>query len=304
MNVAITGSAGHVGHRLVNRLISEGHSVDALVRSADRQRVLPHEANIHVGDVRDDNTIEELIKDTQSVVHLAYTGGNIGKSVNIDATKALFLAAKRAGCDNFIFTSTIGAHPEIIKSDPGSYVEAKSTAAQWLLKQTTGPEIQILYPSRVIGPGDYKVKRFSPYIDVISNRIVSPPLFKFGERNYVHVDTVVDSILAGLFDGVTGQHLVTGETISEKEYFELIAQASERKHTIIYIPGMNVIIPKTIKYASKIGILPKVDNDKIDWKNKHHDLDPQFINQSPVENRGVSQAVEESVDWYQRAGLL
>lgn len=304
MRFAITGAAGIIGHRLTAQLLDGGHEVNALVHSRNRTDVLPDEATVSVGDVRDEELIGELLEGCDGVAHLAKGGSDGGESVNIDATKTILRRAEALGCETLVFSSTVTAHPRVISDDPGSYAKTKNAASEWLRERDSDVSILTVYPTRVIGPGDYKTKRLVPYVTVVSNRLLVPPLYRFEEKNYVHVDTVTDAIAAGLFGEVSGDEMVSGETLTNRQYFQRIAEASPRRHWIPSLPGVTWWLPRLMNVGAKAGVLPSRDYTEVRWGGDPLELPDDLEQRSPVPHHGVTEAIDSAVEWYTAAGLL
>src|SRR5262245_52445911 len=100
MRVAVTGSAGYIGSRLVGRLRRAGHEVLAL----DREPNAAPEANTFLRcDLTDPATYGQALLGIDLLCHLAAAKGDWGISAddynrdNILATRALADSARRAG---------------------------------------------------------------------------------------------------------------------------------------------------------------------------------------------------------------
>jgi nucleoside-diphosphate-sugar epimerase len=304
MKFAITGAAGHIGHRLATALVEQGHDVEALVHSQYRSQLVPDEATIHFGDIRDKSVVKKLLNDVDGVAHLAYGSGKTAESVNIAATKQILSIADDNNCDTFTFSSTIGAHTDYSPDDLNDYIRTKMEASSYIRNLDTDISTLTLYPSRVIGPGDYKTKRLAPYATVLSNRILMPPLYRFKERNYIHVDDIVDSMIAGLEGRCSGEFAATRATLTDKEYFSLIADASPRSHSFVPIVGGKWLVPKILNLGAKLGIVPQMDYTQVDWLRGTTSFPTQIEDQCPAGDRTVRQAVYDSMKWYQKSGLL
>lgn len=76
MRVAVTGSTGFVGHRLVEMLAEAGHEPQAWTRDAEKARsVLPEGTDILEVDLYDVDSVQAALAGCQAVVHLA--GANV-----------------------------------------------------------------------------------------------------------------------------------------------------------------------------------------------------------------------------------
>lgn len=75
MRVLVTGGAGFIGSRLVERLIDMGHEVTVLDDFSSVRRALRREARIIEGDVRDRAAIRRSLRGQDAVFHLAAVVG-------------------------------------------------------------------------------------------------------------------------------------------------------------------------------------------------------------------------------------
>jgi nucleoside-diphosphate-sugar epimerase len=115
MNLFIAGGTGAIGRCLVPRLVSAGHKVVALTRSADRASQLEQMGAVAViGDVYDEARLARLVAQSEAevVIHqLTAFGTRDGDPyaetirVRIDGTRSLISAARAARARRFIAQS-------------------------------------------------------------------------------------------------------------------------------------------------------------------------------------------------------
>lgn len=306
MKIGITGAAGHIGHRLAEKLVEEGHEVTALIHSNYRRTVLPDDIKIITGDIQDHEIMEKVTGMNEAVVHLAYSGGGFAESVNIESTKALFRRAEGNNVNTFVYASTLAAHPRVSEINGDPYVETKHRASNWIRENGDDMSTLTLFPSRVIGPGEYKLSRFEEYKFASSNRIIFPPMYSYSRTNYVHVDTVVDSIILGILGKIEGDQVVSGETLTGKQYYEKIANKSRRNHLIIPLPFSTLWLPFILNIVSKAGIIPEEDYGEYLYKETYVEksLPADLENEAPVSGKSIDEAIEESLNWYDQSGMI
>jgi len=140
MNVLVTGGAGYVGSTLVPLLLADGHRVrvlDALMHGGQSLLgVWTHPRFEFIkGDVRDADAVRNALADIDAVVHLAAIVGDpacarhpdVSRAVNLDASRALMEASRRAGVSRFVFASTCSNYGKM--KDPTRYADETSELA-------------------------------------------------------------------------------------------------------------------------------------------------------------------------------
>jgi UDP-glucose-4-epimerase GalE len=121
MRILVTGGAGYIGSVIVARLLTRGHEVavyDDLSRG--HRAAVPAGADIVRGDVRDESRLREALAGAGAVVHMAALA-EVGESVrqperyldvNVNGTAAVIAAARAAGVDRLVFSSTAAVYGE------------------------------------------------------------------------------------------------------------------------------------------------------------------------------------------------
>jgi nucleoside-diphosphate-sugar epimerase len=209
--VLVTGAHGFIGARLVQRLLTGGSRVRALVRRAD---AVPH-AEMVVGDIADPETVREATADVDAVVHCAaYDGSDFAEArhVNLDGTRALAEAALGAGCRRFVHLSTCGVYAleglDLVDEatpmwpydaqSPLAYGVTKAEAERALLAVAVrGLPTVVLRPPNVLGPDP-----LNPFALRIAELLRDGAFRLAGEGDatlpYVHVDNLLDAIETSL----------------------------------------------------------------------------------------------------------
>lgn len=199
----ITGATGYVGRRLLESA-AVGRRVVALVRD---RRGLPRIDNVDYveGELLDPASYEASLRSCEQVLHLAAVTGKARRRdymlVNVDGTRALLTAAKRAGVTGFLHVSTIAVGFE----DQTRYWYAHSKTEAEALVRASGIPHTIVRPTIIVGPD-------SPVVVGLAKLACAPvmPVFGAGE---VEVQPVNVHDLARCLLALIDQQRFGGETL-------------------------------------------------------------------------------------------
>ena len=171
--VAVTGASGVVGRHLTTRLVKQGRSVRAIVRSEDAARTVrqigaePVHADIVTGE-----GLRDALWGTETLFHVAAVNETCTKdpryleAVNIDAVRTIVATAAEAGTGRIIHTSSIaaiGEAPGIIGTEEirhnGEYLSPYARSkhlgelAAFETADAAGIPLVSVNPASVQGPG-------------------------------------------------------------------------------------------------------------------------------------------------------
>ncbi len=255
--VLVTGATGFVGKYLVRRLVDEGRSVRALVRSPEKLE--PHvrdSVEVAVCDLADDSAhrrILEAVSGCGTVLHLAAVAKAWSPvpdeftKVNVSAVRSLLEAATKNDVETLVHVSTILTLPPYRPAKlngPSSSLsdyELSKMEGERLVEEysRTGRRTVIVHPTRIYGPG--------PMTDANAvSQIVAMYLkgqFRFTLKdgdvisNYVHADDVAAGIVLAAERGQPGAHYVLGgENASFSDLLGTIDSISGRPRHVFRIP--------------------------------------------------------------------
>jgi len=118
-SILVTGGAGYVGSVLTNKLVKNGYKVRILDSaiyglSGISKLVDNNDAELVLGDIRNDETIEKSVTGIDCIIHLAAIVGEplcnkipeAARQINEFATKKLVDVCKKKGVRRFVFAST------------------------------------------------------------------------------------------------------------------------------------------------------------------------------------------------------
>jgi dihydroflavonol-4-reductase len=171
----LTGGTGFVGANLARLLLADGWSVRALARAgSDRRNLAGLPLEIVEGDLRDDD-LAAKIGAVDALFHVAahYSLYRADRDAlmrsNVDGTRTVLAAARRAGVGRTVYTSSVAAigvrhdapADETFQSAPdrliGAYKRSKFYAEREAVAAArNGQDVVIVNPTTPIGPWDRK----------------------------------------------------------------------------------------------------------------------------------------------------
>lgn len=170
-SVLLTGATGFVGAHLMRELLTQGHAVAALSRSASGDRLIQAAGAQPVrGSLTDQDSLDRATHGRQAVFHCAANTSAWSRDAaeqmetNVGGTQRLLAAAGRAGVSCFAYTSSVSAYSHLVhttlhESTPQrggeswvNYERSKFLAEQAV--RQSGLPFLVFNPSHVLGPGD------------------------------------------------------------------------------------------------------------------------------------------------------
>ncbi|MEM6106367.1 GDP-mannose 4,6-dehydratase [Mycobacterium sp. 050272] len=258
MRALVTGAAGFIGSTLVDRLLTDGHSVVSLDNFASgKARNLEHladnpdhffiEADIVTADLEailDEHRPEVVFHLAAQIdVRHSVAEPQFDASVNVIGTVRLAEAARRTGVRKVVHTSSGGSiygtpsqypTPETTPTDPASPYAAGKVAGEIYLntfRHLYGLDCSHIAPANVYGP------RQDPHgeagvVAIFAQALLSgKPTKVFGDgsktRDYVFVDDVVDAFVKASGAAGSGQrfNIGTGIETSDRRLHTAVAKA-------------------------------------------------------------------------------
>ena len=259
--ILVTGASGFVGGHVARLLVERGHRVRALVRPSSELRgiadliVSRNALERVIGDLRDPDSLQVAVAGCQVVYHVAADyrlwardPGELYRS-NVDGTRNLLEAARRAGVERVVYTSTVGCigvpgdgtpgdegSPVSIEEMTGAYKRSKFLAEQVALEYARGGlPVVIVNPTAPVGEGDVKPTPTGRVIlDFLKGRM---PAYVDTGLNLVDVRDVAQGHLLAAERGRTGERYILGaRNMTLREILEELARLSGRSAPRVRIP--------------------------------------------------------------------
>jgi len=253
--ILITGAAGHIGNVLVRELVEKGERVRALILPGeDTSSIYGLDIEIVVGNVLDPESLDRAMRGVDTVYHLAGIISILPDKddfmwqVNVEGTRNVLAAAKKAKVKRFVHTASIhalsrnwiGKINENVPFDPhtqaGGYDRTKASAALLVLDAVKeGLDAVIVCPTGVIGPHDY---RGSEMGDLIKDWLRKKLHFLVkGAYDFVDVRDVAHGHILACERGRTGEvYILSGWQIKVFELKQLVQNVLGERIAAITLP--------------------------------------------------------------------
>ena len=290
MRIVLTGGAGFIGSHVAAALLAQDPALDLAVvdnlSTGDRARLDTLPLAFHCRDVCE--PLDDLLADTQVVVHLAASAG-VPRSVadpladaqaNIAGTVALLESCRRAGVRRVVYASSAAIYgvPDrvpICEDDPthplSPYGLSKLTGEQYVLMyhDLFGLDTCALRFFNVYGPGQQPDSSYSGVITIFNERLLRhQPLCIEGDgqqtKDFIHVHDVARAVsLAAQTPGANGAHnIASGSPTGILDLAHTMLRVSGRTVPIEFHPPRPGDIRRSVaavrRAAQGLGFRPQV----------------------------------------------
>jgi nucleoside-diphosphate-sugar epimerase len=280
----VTGATGFIGNKLVAELARRGDAVRALVRpTSSREGLEDERITSVVGDLGDRSSLRTAIEGCSGVFHLAAYARNWARDpstffdLNVGGTRNVLEAAKAAGVERVVLTSTIvtfGPTPPGIVGDEHmaratthfytEYEESKMVAEREALRMASeGVPVVVVNPTRVYGPDKLTEANSVTIMINLYDRGRFPILLAGGANvaNYALVDDVVRGHILAMEKARVGErYILGGENVSLSRLFDLVDEATGKKHLRLDLSARLAMAYSLLekKKAEWLGLHPRV----------------------------------------------
>ena len=325
MKTLVTGATGFLGSHVARALAGRGEDVRVLVRpSSDLRAIEGLDAERFLGDLRDRASLDRALQGVQCVFHVAADyrlwardPREIYES-NVRGTQNLLDAARQAGAEKFVYTSTVAtiavpregdlpneATQSSVGEMIGHYKRSKFEAEQCALRAAEeGFPVVIVNPTTPVGPADWKPTPTGKIIvDFLNGRM---PGYVDTGLNFVPVEDCARGHLLAAERGRVGErYILGGRNLTLKQMLDILSLASGR-------PAPRWKIPHALAYAAAcvesgvsrlLGREPQIPLEGV--RMARHKM---FVNASKAERElgfapgPVEAALERAVAWYESNG--
>jgi dihydroflavonol-4-reductase len=325
--VFITGASGFVGSAVARELARQGFALRALVRAGSPRANLDGlDAEIVEGDMRDKKAVFAAAKGARYVFHVAADyrlwapdPGDIMRA-NVEGTRVVMEAAKAAGAERIVYTSSVATLKLPGKGTPadekmplsedeaiGAYKRSK-VAAERLVERMVqeGLPAVIVNPSTPVGPRD---RRPTPtgrmIVEAAAGRM---PAFVDTGLNLVHVDDVAAGHLAALERGRVGErYILGGENMTLAELLGAIARLTGRSPPRVRLPRAPLY---PLAFLAELAAQFTKREPLLTLDGLRMSKQLMFFTSAKAERelgyhaRPVEEGIREAIEWFRKAGLV
>jgi len=326
MTTLVTGASGFLGSHVARQLVARGDDVRILMRPSSTNRAVADLSLEYVtGDLRDSASLERALAGVKCVFHVAADyrlwarkSREIYDS-NVGGTKNLLDAAKRAGVEKFIYTSTVATiavdRPQLPNESTnarldemvGHYKRSKWQAEQEALDAAKeGLPVVVAMPTTPVGPGDWKPTPTGKIIlDFLNGKM--PGYVETG-LNFVGAEECAAGHLLVAEKGKVGQRYLLGaENLTLKQMLDTLSRITGLRAPSFKIPhglALGVAYMSTA-FSRLVGKEPQIPVEGV--KIAQHMM---FVDCTRAQRElgfqpgSVPAALERAVRWYETNGYV
>jgi dihydroflavonol-4-reductase len=327
MTTLVTGASGFVGSHVARQLVSAGQSVRVLVRRGSNLAAL---GGLHLecfeGDLRDISSLERAMLGVRRVYHVAADyrlwtpRPEEIYETNVEGTRRLLAAAKNAGVERIVYTSTVATiavprHGTLPNEDTratvdemiGHYKRSKFLAEQVAVEAAAaGVPVVIVNPTAPVGPWDWKPTPTGRIIlDFLKGKM---PAYVDTGLNVAAVEDIAAGHLLAAEKGRIGERYILGaRNMTLKQILDALSAITGR-------PAPRVRLPHAIAlaagYADELfsrlaGREPQIPVEGV--KMSRHRMfveSDKAARELGYKPTSVEAALERAVRWYEEHGYL
>lgn len=329
----VTGGAGFVGFHLVQKLAARGEKVRVLVRprKAGAVRACPEHTrrepplqNVDIchGDLTDPPSLRRAVQGCHFLYHVAADYRLWSRQPqelyrsNVDGTRNILQAAKEAGLEKIVYTSTVGTlgnpgngipgteeTPVSIGEMTGHYKRSKFLAEQVALDFIQqGTPIVIVNPSTPVGSWDAKPTPTGQMIvDFLKGK-----MFAYIDTglNLVDVEDVAQGHILAMQQGRIGEKYILGcRNLPLIEIFQMLSRITGRPAPAKRMPFAVAFAFAALSTAYADWITkkpPMISLEGVRLSRKYMYFDSsKALRELGFQPGSVEQSLEKAVRWFQ-----
>jgi dihydroflavonol-4-reductase len=327
MKALVTGATGFVGAAVARALLAAHWQVRVLARfGSDRSNLRDMDVDVVEGDLTEPASLEQAAAGCAALFHVAadYRLGAPDPSQlyrnNVEGTRNVLNAARRAGVQRIVYTSSVATIGIPTDGTPGNEGTATGLAnmighykrSKYLAEEVVreaardGTSIVIVSPSTPVGPGDIKPTPTGQLVlDAAAGKM---PAYVDTGLNIVHVDDVAAGHLLAYERGQAGErYILGGEDMTLREILALISTLVGREPPRVRLPyGMVLSLAYLAEaYAKLSGRSGRITLEGVRMSRKRMFFSSaKAVRELGYQWRAPVQAFEDAIRWFREHGRL
>lgn len=326
MKALVTGATGFVGAAVARAVAASGADVRVLVRQdSDLGNLEGLKVEQARGDLRDRESLRRALTGCRQLYHVAAhyalwaKDPSIFYDINVTGTRTLLEAARDAGIERIVYTSTIGAiglpeggglgteqTPVSLAQMAGDYKRSKYLAEQEVFTLVkAGLPVVIVNPSAPVGERDIKPTPTGQMIvDFMKGRM--PAYIETG-MNLIDVDDVAVGHVRAMERGRIGERYILGNrNLMLREIFELLSRLTGVPAPTIKLPRLAILplayMNKWIAdYVTHKPPRIPLEGVKMAKYRMHYDCS-KAVRELGLPQPPIEIALEKAVRWFRTEG--
>jgi dihydroflavonol-4-reductase len=326
MTTLVTGAAGFLGSHVARQLVAGGEDVRVLMRASSTNRAIADLSLEYVtGDLRDPASLDRAMKGIKRVFHVAADYRLWAKrsqdiyDSNVGGTKNLLQAAKRAGVEQLVYTSTVATIAVDRPQLPNEFTDAKLEEmvghykrSKWMAEKEalaaakSGLPVIVAMPTTPVGPWDWKPTPTGKIVlDFLNGKM--PGYVETG-LNFIGVEECAAGHLLVSEKGKVGERYLLGaENLTLKQMLDTLAKITGLRAPGLKIPhglALGVAYANTV-FSRLLGREPGIPVEGV--KIARHNM---FVDCTRAQRElgfkagPVAAALERAVHWYAANGYV
>ena len=320
--ILITGSNSYLGCKLLKRLLGAGNNIRCL--DLYQPKDLPQGVEFFQGDVLDEIVLKKALNGVKTVFHFMdvtnprKTGRRYMKRINVNGTKKILDAAKRAKVKRFFFLSSYeiyGKHKELpIRQDARKRPttrygrdKLKAEAACWAYIKSD-MEVTIFRPAVICGPGiDDPIILITLFMALGMDDANRLYIAGDGDTRFqlLHPDDAVEAFMRAFLKDETKGKLYNLGSDNVPTQMELIVHIKDEAKLNVTIKHLTpkktkilsfLLRPFKINYLTREHLYMLFNNILLDCQLAKKDLGWQ-----PTKDN--VQIITETIEWYKKEKL-
>jgi dihydroflavonol-4-reductase len=327
---AITGATGFLGANVAAELCARGVAVRATRRSSSKAA---HVADLPLtwvdAELSSVDGLARAFEGADVVFHCAAAvtqtrfAKGLHKDTNVQGTKNVVDAARRAGVRRLVHTSSVvtcamavGGGPDVTEDDRWNFPELGLDEAYAVTKRDAelcalagrGPDLDVVVvnPGFMLGPRDAKPSSGQLITEMAKGRILAVPS---GVNNFVDVRDVARGMIAAFERGTSGErYILGGLNLPYAEMFALIAGVLGRRPPRVRVPdGLLMLVGAVADLGERLlghELLLNSAVTRYSIEKGYRFSSARAMRELGYTLTPLETTVKDAVDWFRANGML